>query len=513
MLLTDDDFISKPAAAKKAAAVKPTVLSETDFLGTPPKESWWQETKNVAKDVASYAAGTVGQIVDMGISVGNVFSIPGQDVAGGRAIEAQRKATGKTPPMLESWKTYEGAAAAYKEGFLPPWLANPFKRIAEALGPESKSYYDENGIGWVMKHFSEGTEKGSKAIEEKTGIPAEATSRLVGTLMDFYGAKGVAHSIGRSVQGRMRAEEVKQGKIFDKRQAPLEPTEPVMEYPPEGPAPKPVSQAEFDKQQRKVQNKFTTQIETGIKELEPPDIAKLIKQAKSPQAAVESLFERAARQGLEERLAREELTKTRAANAEPMREAASVPESPRTFIDEMIAKEPAKRTQTEKDILEAWRRGGMDAQAGKVSKDLIQAMAILGVTAGGLAYIKAEHPEILFNIGKKLHEWTNSDKWKEYKREQEQQEIERSWDKQNEHTPLTTPEGTGLAAEDFLGPLGVGMAVKGKGGMWHPEAVARLARPLQDKLSGAVQRFGVGLDAVLNSEEFAKDPNKAHVVR
>lgn len=47
--------------------------------------------------------------------------------------------------------------------------------------------------------------------------------------------------------------------------------------------------------------------------------------------------------------------------------------------------------------------------------------------------------------------------------------------------PEPTDEGTFLAKnpEWLMGPVLVGMAVKGKGGMWHPEAIQRLAAPLE----------------------------------
>jgi RNA polymerase sigma-70 factor (ECF subfamily) len=58
-----------------------------------------------------------------------------------------------------------------------------------------------------------------------------------------------------------------------------------------------------------------------------------------------------------------------------------------------------------------------------------------------------------------------------------------------------------------LGAAAAMGAIKGKGGMWHPEAVRAFAEPIADSLSGALQRFGVGMRAVMTQEEIEANPS------
>lgn len=152
-----------------------------------------QIAKSAAKDIAGYSAGALSQIEDMLVSTANIFSLPGSWATSTLAL-----AKG------ESLDTAAKAAMNYRESFLPAWLQAPFGKIAEAMGKEEKSYYDENGIGWVMKHFGEGVEKGSQAIGERTGIPPEYLQLVAGQAMDLLGAKGVKTGV-KDAAGRYEA--------------------------------------------------------------------------------------------------------------------------------------------------------------------------------------------------------------------------------------------------------------------------------------------------------------------
>ena len=164
------DAASGPAAAKPAA-VKGT-LSYEEAMGLPPAgpsepgvlgflgegQSW--------KDMAKYAAGTVGQIGDMVVA-----GVRGAATIASAGSGLYAGATGS------SSKEVSQTMLTAQEHFVPEALKTPFEKLLKALGPQAAQGYADNGIGWLMGHFGEAVLGASEKGEKATGVPSELTWR------------------------------------------------------------------------------------------------------------------------------------------------------------------------------------------------------------------------------------------------------------------------------------------------------------------------------------------------
>jgi len=231
-LLTDAEMFS-PAQPEKPAAAAPRAtgyLTDTEMFGSSSddidraaveQKSAWGQTKAVAKDIAGYSAGVAGQLSDMVLAIPRVFSpLSWAGVAiGGRAAGVPRDEL--LGDMLKA-----------QEEFIPEQVRGIYGKIAEAMGPEAKSYYDENGIGWFMHKFADAQDKITDAAAS-VGIPKDLATLVITQTMDVLGAKWVKESAIKGVAKRGAMEEARQSAKWEERQGAVLPEEkPIAESAP-----------------------------------------------------------------------------------------------------------------------------------------------------------------------------------------------------------------------------------------------------------------------------------------
>ena len=414
------------------------MLSDAEVFGDKPMvDSFSTKLKHVGQDVRT----RFGDVLQLPAAVGDMIlgapanlvgRVKGAGAAvneflqgGSRAEMEAADAQARNLGMLESFKT-------------------PFQSAVKSL--TGAEHYDQEIV-------AEALDKVAKAVATKAGgvLTAHGVEMLLGTTLDALGIKGISPTVKAA---RARAIESQAKRELARRP------------PPEGQ----MSDADVFTEPKselggeKLQKQFVKEIDQGLKEL-TPSVREIFKRAKSPEAAVENLFAQAAREGKAARDAK----------------GARVPgdEAAPDSITAALDKEPTARTPDEQMQLELWRKVGMK-QGGFSDKNFaLGILAATGLTAGAMKYIEQNEPEIHEQIKRKVRGWMGLSPTE---RELEEKNI-KDWEKLND--PKLGPNdtvGLALAPEDLLGPLGVGMAVKGKGGMWHPEAVSRLSSPLKDKL-------------------------------
>jgi RNA polymerase sigma-70 factor, ECF subfamily len=167
--------------------------------------------KQSYKDMAGYAAGVGAQLNDM-------FTGLGKSLLGGAAYLMERSATKgemvKQVPMEPGGKAgpapnRSAPKAQRAKDMFPEELATPWKKVAEAMGPEALSAYNNNGVGWVMGKISEVIEKGGKAAEGASGLPASDFVNAVDLFTGILGARALkpqAQAMLKQRIGQMRSE-------------------------------------------------------------------------------------------------------------------------------------------------------------------------------------------------------------------------------------------------------------------------------------------------------------------
>lgn len=456
-LLSDEDVFGSPITVAKGSS--PKLLTDAEVFGgedtlaqeAKASQSPGQIAKSAAKDIVGYSAGALSQIEDMLVSTANIFSLPGSWATSTLAL-----AKGESPD------TAAKAAMNYRESFLPAWLQAPFGKIAEAMGKEEKSYYDENGIGWVMKHFGEGVEKGSQAIGERTGIPPEYLQLVAGQAMDLLGAKGVKTGV-KDAAGRY--ESAAKDRVMAVQRA-ATPEQEVTVRPGE------VGDLAAAEDTKTLREQLDDRLNIKDPATEAKAHSKRLKEIKAafkdnPAEAKElrALADRRMEQSAWQLV--QEAEKTGRTDPE-----AKLPVD-WTEVNDIVQKPGWQRTPEEQIRLRQYARGiGANAPKGSIDPDLL---AILG-GVGGAAL-----------TGKLLYEYFKEKPETEQERRDRlppndiltPEELER-----NQQRQRIQPDGSNAADVAGLIPLAAGAfgAIKGKGGMWHPKAVSTLAAPLHAKL-------------------------------
>lgn len=198
-------IISLEDAMGQAPAIAPTdgkprvppntLISLEEATGTvqPATIGGFLTNKQSYKDMAGYALGVGAQLSDM-------FTGLGKSLLGGGAYLVERAATKgemvRQVPMEPGGKAGLAPVRSPKKAQLakdmfPEELATPWKKVAEAMGPEAVKAYDENGVGWVMGKISEVIEKGGKAVEGASGIPASDVVNALDLFTGILGARAL----------------------------------------------------------------------------------------------------------------------------------------------------------------------------------------------------------------------------------------------------------------------------------------------------------------------------------
>lgn len=216
-------IVSLEDAMGQAAEVAPTdgkprvpantLISLEEATGTvqPATLGGFLTNKQSYKDMAGYALGVGAQLSDM-------FTGLGKSLLGGSAYLIERAATKgemvRQVPMEPGGKAGPAPVRSPKRAQLakdmfPDELATPWRKVAEAMGPEAVKAYDENGVGWVMGKVSEVIEKGGKAVEGASGIPASDVVNALDLFTGILGARALkpqAQEMLKRRIGQMRSE-------------------------------------------------------------------------------------------------------------------------------------------------------------------------------------------------------------------------------------------------------------------------------------------------------------------
>lgn len=213
----DEAYGATPEAVpgETPAAAKPTgrIRSLDEAYGTVESTSvgGFLENPQSWKDMAGYAAGAGAQISDMFTGIGKsllgggAYLIERGDTKGAAVKQAPLAAyDGRLPVKGDVGPTKRSAAKAQtvKDQF-PEELAAPWKKVADAMGPEAQAAYNENGIGWVMGKVSELIEHGGKKAQESWGVPASDVVNAVDMFMGVLGAKALKPGAQQMLRARL----------------------------------------------------------------------------------------------------------------------------------------------------------------------------------------------------------------------------------------------------------------------------------------------------------------------
>lgn len=401
--------------------------------------------KQTVKEVGGKVAGMAGQLSDMFTGIGK--QLLGSGVYWGANTAALAKG--------ESAKTAATAAQMTKDYFFPQEVSAPWSKVAETMGPEASAAYNENPIAWIMGKVGEFVEGGSKKIGETTGIPAEHFMALADQFMGSVGYKAVKPAVAHAF--KMRVDQMKAGgqttgniKINPDGSITYGAEEPAVR----GPATRmPGPDAEFIESSKQVKEIF--------QKVKGKD------QAARDSRTVKEFFDEAMKPKAPEEM-----------KAEP--EAVPATDHQGTEVD------PNLVSGTEKIKSGQWEQmSPEEASAVKLAaqnSDRLQ-MGVRKHQRGSADWKDLTSVFVATGAGTALGLWGY--RWYDNWRKQQEQDNE-DYNKTKDEEPEYNNEGT-MEALDWkhLAPVAVAAgAIKMKGGMWHPKAVARLATPLAEQLSG-----------------------------
>ncbi|CAB4216994.1 RNA polymerase sigma-70 like domain, partial [uncultured Caudovirales phage] len=519
-------FTQTQQADTRAAVLK-------DIANAPPAPPSF--IANPKKYVEGLTLGTIGQLSDMFTSIPK--SVLGSAVYNYSRIYDELF-TAKT--RGESLKSSQALKDAWPQELNAPWSV-----VAKAMGPDAQYYYANNPVAFVMEHIGKGIETAAGGAASVSNVPVGDIMNLADATMGWLGVAGVKGGVARSVKGRtaqLRGALAPRAPVVPGGEGPML----LGELAPEGPAapaaPAPGMGARvrgavagLREDFREAYTMGTDAVaaaaeavaaskariaaltpETPIDLTEPlpaaptkaelkaqtdavnslvVDKAKLqeilgIATKKGPAAEaalVQNIFDRVMQPvrrveppgvipreaWMVQRALPEEGTRQTPAlfNPPPVQAPASLPRALEANTAAIAAgladiKTPKAAKALTVDAAKGvilGPDGKLLSQRGSVDPSLLKVLALMGL--GGVA-------------AKQIYDWWNS------------------------------PSGLSNDNARDLGLEGLGaMAMKGKGGMWNPRGIDRLAGRLADTLTGAQARFGAGNAAVMTPVEMASRPD------
>ena len=510
--------MAQPVAAQpvagKVAAPAYREISETEAFGLDPlvesvKRSQQPEqvAMDVAKDVGGYTLGVFGAIGDMFAGTYGAVSSGVSHIGGRMGAQIAE------PGISQKLAAQSGAIQAEKT---PELLMAPIRTAINSLSPKAAEYYDNSGLSRAFALLTEGIEKGADYGEKKTGIPAEDYKAAVNLLMGglgHLGNKAAAAKVKSRIETMAAENAAKKTEDALKAKAAAAPPDTSVPYDTKAKV-EPVDLAT-----RKTQ--LDEQIKAANQERQAA--ASKVREAAKYQKLAEKETDPALKEALQKRadLATEELRATLTEQARVKAEQAAATEAiqqerlggttyeaGKAAPKEAISPGDANRIMQNTGIQEIMQTPGYlrtaeqmvrlrDAlrrskEAGFISDpNLQQALKIFGLTAGvgaaAVAAWKELSPESLGAASEWLHglfEKGTPEYNMRYPEAPGTQDWMPEWprgdDAQQPRLFVTDKElGPGLAGAALLAG-----AIKGKGGMWHPEAVTRLSKDLKGALIG-----------------------------
>lgn len=446
-------------------------LSDADVFGpTSTEDSFGTKARLVGQDVARRA----GDVLQLPAAVGDMIlgapaNIVGRVKGAGAAINEFLQG-GKRSDM-------EAADTAARNLGVFESFKTPFQSAVKSL--TGAEHYDQRIV-------EEAFTAASEAVAKKSGgvLTAHGVEMLLGSTLDALGVKGISPTVKAA---RARAIESAAKRDLAKRP------------PPEGA----LTDAEVFAEPKPDLSSIPEPVEVT-----PKVLKEIFAKAKDPVNAVDNLFA-AAREGrfplkpLEEPKPGDvgaeagKVTKTKLPD-----ESIIIGDSATTGMRKIILGEEPTLTAEERialqdvikprQLVDSSGKPFARGQEGMSDARMAALLAGLGLgTTAGLLGFRKFFPEEFEEVRARIRRATGMDA-ETKPLPSEIKKNDRDWKNWNDRFPIEGPDGVPVAgAEDFLGPLAVGMAVKGKGGMWHPEAVTRLTNPLREKLSV----MGLGPDA------------------
>ena len=484
------------AAPVKAGALSWEQMTGQDSLVTAVKKSQepLQVAKDVAGDVAKYTAGTLVTAAD------TVLGIPGMVGSFFTHVAGRTGALVAEPGI--SQKLAAQAGQEYTQQIIPDWATAPLTAAINKLSPEDKHYVENSPLGQVMGMVTKGVETAGGAAERATGIPTEDLIAGVNGLLGAAGAKGVKVSVD-VLRTKLVEAAYKRKAAAESFAAPKDTSVPYDTAPDAA-----ATKAELD-----------AQIKAAA--VERSAAAKKVKEAAKYQKMAEKESDPVLKEAMQKRadLALEELQAVKTTQAEKAKAATDTAAAERSAdiegriggtpmelggtapneaaatpgdLHRILTKPGFERTAEDLIQLRSATRGAN--QRGFIDRDqAIKLGAIFtGVTVGGVALTKAWEmldPEGYGNWRARMRKQfgLNEDRWPTTKIIHSDAPGTAD-DMPNTLSPADDSRGMQMTRNEDLNPalatsLILAGAVKGKGGMWHPEAVERLSQPLERSLT------------------------------
>ena len=413
------------------------VMSDADVFGSPSMED---STKTKFKLVGQDIARRTGDVLQLPAAVGDMIlgapaNIIGRVKGAGAAINEYFQG-GKRSEMEAA--DLEGRNLGIFESF-----KTPFQTAVKSL--TGAEHYDQRIVEEAFTAASAAAARQSGGV-----LTAHGVEMLLGTTLDALGVKGISPTIkaarARSIESAAKRAEARRPVVEEPGLSDAE----VFGKPDLSTIPEPV-------------------------EVTPKVLKEIFEKAKDPRNAVDNLFA-AAREG---RLPVRPLDKSFPPSGEPkgrlpgegvLLDEAMAASGMRKIINDQAFDLTAIEKVALRDVIK--ERTLVDEQGKPLRRDQggfsdKQLLALTGLFSGVTALVLAK-PEIVNEIKDRIKRALGM----EAARPGPEPEPK-------EPAPVPTEDGTYLAGkEDVLGPLVVGMAVKGKGGVMRPGAADNLAVPL-----------------------------------
>lgn len=132
------------------------------------------------------APGAAANIIDM--LPGTIPGVARLAAFPAGAMAAFRENKGK--PATERWKEAGVAGKEFGQQVseqFPEWLTSPYKVLAELAGGETAQMYKDNPVANLLEGINKGVEHGSTGLEKGTGIPSEFSAAGVDAAMTLGG--------------------------------------------------------------------------------------------------------------------------------------------------------------------------------------------------------------------------------------------------------------------------------------------------------------------------------------
>ena len=148
---------------------------------------------SILESTALAAAGTLPQLSDM-LTGGVKSALSLWPYTIGVKLEE-----GRGTPQAEAARR----SKAMLDKIMPPEIFTPWATIAKNLGGDVQQAYEQNPVAWVMGSIGKIVEKGIEGASADTGIPAEHLAQIADTFMGIVGTKAFKPGVVKAFNTRL----------------------------------------------------------------------------------------------------------------------------------------------------------------------------------------------------------------------------------------------------------------------------------------------------------------------